>query len=287
MKHIVIMAVMSIIMTHAFAAIRIDGDLSEPEWKNAQKFTFQAGDPPYDVTALVLWDESHFYFGCTMPDPTVEGQHVSGIQNVWEDNGIEFYLETDNAKFEGRSPQSFQLLFSAAGAYNDTGGKGEGGNADYDFAWDSRIEYAAVLEPGTTLNDDTDQDKGWRLESRLPWSDLNLDGSTIRGITMGWNVLYVDRDGGASTAYSWFPDVTGFGNNHMGNFWGEITFVEGYVPPVITIGRSGANVEIIWPPGFKLESAAALPGPWSPVANATSPHVTKPDSTQRFYRFSQ
>ena len=88
-------------MTNTFAAVKIDGELSEPEWKNAQKFTFQAGDPSFEVTALVLWDETYFYFGCTMPDPTVEGQHESGIQNVWEDNGVEFYLETDNAKFEG------------------------------------------------------------------------------------------------------------------------------------------------------------------------------------------
>src|SRR5262249_17643206 len=86
MKHMVIIVVMSIIMTNTFAAIKIDGDLSEPEWKNAQKFTFQAGDPSFEVTALVLWDETYFYFGCTMPDPTVEGQHTSCIQNVWEDN---------------------------------------------------------------------------------------------------------------------------------------------------------------------------------------------------------
>src|SRR5262245_60820669 len=248
MKHIVIIVVISIIMTNTFAAVKIDGELSEPEWKNAQKFTFQAGDPSFEVTALVLWDETYFYFGCTMPDTTVEGKYTSGIQNVWEDNGVEFYLETDNAKFEGRSDKSFQLLFSAAGAYNDTSGKGQGGNGDYDFTWDSRVEYTVALEPGTTLNDDSNEDKGWRLESRLPWSDMNVDGSTIRGKTMGWNVLYVNRDGGVSTAFSWAPDVAGFGNNHMANNWGEITFVEGYVPippPAITIARSGDNLEIV------------------------------------------
>jgi hypothetical protein len=153
MKHILIIVVMRIVMANTFAAVKIDGELSEPEWRNAQKFTFQAGDPSFDVTALVLWDETYFYFGCMMPDPTLEGKYQSGIQNVWEDNDIEFYLETDNAKFEGRSEQSFQLLISAAGAYNDTGGKGQGGNADYDFNWDSRIEYVVALEPGTTLND--------------------------------------------------------------------------------------------------------------------------------------
>jgi len=249
MKHIVIIAVMSIIMTNTFAAVKIDGALSEPEWKNAQKFTFKAGDPSFDVTALVLWDEAYFYFACTMPDPTVEGKHKSGIQPVWEDNGIEFYLETDQAKFEGRSDKSFQLLFSAAGAYNDTSGKGQGGNGDYDFAWDSRIEYAVALEPGTTLNNDNDQDKGWRVEARLPWSDMNVNGRTLRNMAMGWNVLYVNRDGGTSTAFSWSPDVTGFANNHIASNWGKITFVQGYVPvapPVIeyvNVGNPGNKAD--------------------------------------------
>lgn len=287
MKPIVIMVAVSIITTNTFAAIKIDGELSEPEWKIAQKFTLQAGDPVFEVTALVLWDETNFYFGCTMPDPTVEGIHESGIQSVWEDNGIEFYLETDNAKFEGRSDKSFQLLFSAAGAYNDTSGKGLGGNADYEFAWDSHIEYTVALEPGTTLNDNSDQDKGWRLESRLPWSDMNLDGSTIRSKSMGWNVIYVNRDGGVSTAFSWAPDVAGFANNHMANNWGEITFVEGYMPPAMTIGRSGENLEIVWPAGYRLESATAVQGPWFAVANASSPLLVKPENAQRFYRSSR
>jgi hypothetical protein len=222
-----------------------------------------------------------------MPDTTVDGTHESGIQSVWEDNDIEFYLETDNAKFEGRSTNSFQLLISAAGAYNDTGGKGQGGNGDYDFSWDSHIEYVVALEPGTTLNDDSDQDKGWRVEARLPWSDTNVDGKTVRGKTMGWNVLYTDKVGGSSTAFSWSPDVAGFANNHMANNWGEITFVEGYVPAIMTIGRSGDNLEISWPAGFKLESAATVKGPWSQVANASSPLLVKPDAAQSFYRSSQ
>jgi len=92
-----------------------------------------------------------------MPDTTVEGKHEDGIQNVWEDDDIEYYLETDNAKFEGRSNKSFQLLFSAAGAYNDT--DGNGGNPGYNFGWDSQVKYEVVLEPGTTLNNNDDIDK--------------------------------------------------------------------------------------------------------------------------------
>jgi len=205
-------------------AIVIDGDLDDPEWEKAQDFTFQAGDFP--VKPLVLWDETYFYFGCIISDPNVEGKHKDGIQNVWEDNDVEYYLETDNDKFAGRSKNSFQLLFGAAGAYNDTDGKGLGGNADYDFGWDSHIEYVTALEPGSTINDGNDVDKGWRLESRLPWSDMDIKGNTVKGKTMGWNILYAD-DAGASVS-SWSPKVNGFTNNHEASNWGEITFIDGY-----------------------------------------------------------
>lgn len=242
MKYVVSIVVMSIIMTNSFAAIKIDGELKEPEWKKAQKFMFKAGNPSFEVTALVLWDETYFYFGCLIPDQTVEGKHKSGIQNVWEDNDVEYYLETDNAKFAGRSKNSFQLLFSAAGAYNDTDGKGQGGNADYNFGWDSHVEYSVALEPGTTLNNNNDVDKGWRVESRLPWSDMNVKGNSVRGQTMGWNILYTDKVGGTSEAFSWSPKVNGFTNNHEANNWGEIVLDEGYAMGV----SSKNNVTITW-----------------------------------------
>ncbi len=226
MKYVVSIIMMSIIMTSSFAAVKINGELNEPEWQKAQTFTFKAGNPSFEVTAHVLWDETYFYFGCVTLDPIVEGTHKSGIQNVWEDNDVEYYLETDNAKFNGRSNESFQLLFSAAGAYNDT--DGNGGNPGYDFDWDSHVEYKVVLEPGTTLNDNNDVDKGWRIESKLPWADMKVDGRKVRGTTMGWNILYTDREGGASVAYSWSPKVNGFANNHDASNWGEIVFDEGY-----------------------------------------------------------
>ena len=239
MKSVVSIAVISLIsMTSSFAAIKIDGRLSEQEWKKAQSFTFKAGNPSFDVTALVLWDETYFYFGCLIPDSMVEGKHKDGIQNVWEDNDVEYYLETDNAKFNGRSNKSFQLLFSAAGAYNDTDGDG----ASYDFAWDSHVEYKVVLEPGTTLNNNDDVDKGWRIESKLPWADMKVNGEDVEGKTMGWNILYTDKEGGASVAYSWSPEVSGFENNHDASNWGEIVFDEGYARSV----SSKNNVATTW-----------------------------------------
>jgi hypothetical protein len=51
------------------------------------------------------------------------------------------------------------------------------------MAWDY-----LTPEEARSVND-SDQDKGWGVEARLPWSDMNVDGKTVRGKTMGWNVV--------------------------------------------------------------------------------------------------
>jgi hypothetical protein len=204
-------------------AIVIDGEIDDLEWKDAQEFVFSSKDPKFQITALVKWDEEYFYFACKIADPDVQGKHKDGIQNVWEDDDVEYYLETDNKKHNGRSLNSYQVLFSAAGAYNDTIGDG----STYDFAWDSKVEYVVALDEGTTINDGKNTDAGWHVESRLPWEDMDVDGRQVKGETMGWNVLVGEQPSGNPT--SWSDEVVGWTNNHNCNTWDEITFDEGYV----------------------------------------------------------
>ena len=85
----------------SFGDIVIDGKIGDLEWKDAQEFTFASEEPEYQITALVKWDEEYFYFACMTDDPNVQGVHEEGIQNVWEDDDVEYYLETDNKKHNG------------------------------------------------------------------------------------------------------------------------------------------------------------------------------------------
>jgi hypothetical protein len=203
---------------NCFGQIVIDGNIGDKEWDGAQEFKFSSNNPKADVVALVKWDENYFYFACKIADPNVQGKYKEGIQNVWEDDDVEYYLETDNKKTVGRSVNSYQLLFSAGGAYNDTGGDGN----SFDFNWNSHVEYVVGLEPGTTINNGNDTDIGWHVESRLPWSDMKVDGNAVKGLTMGWNILLGDQPEGAPI--SWSQKVNGFANNHSCDSWGDITF---------------------------------------------------------------
>jgi hypothetical protein len=50
----------------------------------------------------------------------------------------------------------------------------------------------------------------------------------------------------------------------------------------------GSDLVLYWSdPSFHLESTAALPGGWQPVANAASPYVIQPSGSQQFYRLRQ
>jgi hypothetical protein len=57
-------------------------------------------------------------------------------------------------------------------------------------------------------------------------------------------------------------------------------------PPVLTVGKAGAQVQVTWTGGV-LESASAITGPWSPVAGAASPYTTTPSAAALFYRAKQ
>ena len=205
------------------ANVIIDGNIGDGEWKTAQEFTLSSKSPEVDVVGLVMWDEEYFYFACKIKDADVQGIHKDGIQNVWEDDDVEFYLETDNKKHNGRSTNSYQLLIGAGGAYNNTVGDGN----TYDFNWDSNIEHVVKLDAGTTINNGADKDAGWHFESRLPWDDMNVEGRDVEGKTMGWNILVSIQPEGVQINSS--EDVDGFTNNHDCSAWDEITFDEGHV----------------------------------------------------------
>ncbi|MCI0536811.1 MAG: Ig-like domain-containing protein [Verrucomicrobiales bacterium] len=54
--------------------------------------------------------------------------------------------------------------------------------------------------------------------------------------------------------------------------------------PVMTVTRSAANIQISWTEGGTLQSADAVTGAWTDVANATSPHTAAASEAAKFFR---
>jgi hypothetical protein len=59
----------------------------------------------------------------------------------------------------------------------------------------------------------------------------------------------------------------------------------GQAPPLLRAVRFGADLVLYWSdPAYQLESTAALPGGWTPVASAVTPWPITPTEAGRFYR---
>jgi hypothetical protein len=68
-------------------------------------------------------------------------------------------------------------------------------------------------------------------------------------------------------------------------FGAELVASVPVIRPTLNVTRQGASVRISWSPaGGALESATAVSGPWSAIANASNPYTVDANQGVRFYR---
>src|SRR6266536_2022155 len=148
----------------ATGPIHVDGDLSDPGWKDAAVIdTFwetQPGDnvPPRVVTrALLAYDEKYFYIGIDAQDPhpeAIRAPFVDRDQVIGTDDNVAIFLDTRNDR---RSAQEFRVSprgIQADAVFNDA-------NGNEDFSPDFYYDTAARIT-----------DQGWQAEVRIPLSSL-------------------------------------------------------------------------------------------------------------------
>ncbi|HEY2944339.1 MAG TPA: DUF5916 domain-containing protein [Vicinamibacteria bacterium] len=154
----------SIAIRRATGPITVDGDLSDPGWKDAVRidtwFETNPGDntpPPVKNVGYLAYDDRFLYaaFEFSDPDPSKIRAPVSDRDNVGSDTdygGI--IVDTRNDR-----KTAVLLLANPRGvqydAITDDGGSGEDSSPDY--FWDSK---ARITE------------SGWVLEMRVPFSSL-------------------------------------------------------------------------------------------------------------------
>ena len=133
----------------------------------------------------------------------------------------------------------------------------QGQRPDYDFAYvgngvgwtemDLAFETAVGTQTTTGLNNQED-DAGWNITFRIPWSSLGLVGPPAEGTVWGLGLTMHDEDGTAHENRDWPEGLS----STAPATWGELHFgLPGYTPPggvigdsTLTIrhGENGANV---------------------------------------------
>jgi len=161
----------------AEGAIRIDGDLSDPGWKNAATIDkFYESSPgdntPAKVKTIVhlTYDDHYFYIGvrCEDPDPKkIRAPYVERDNVIGTDDNIAVFLDTRNDKRTAMELRVNPRGIQGDAIFNDA-------NSNEDFSPDFFYDTAARIDSG-----------GWNAEYRIPFSSLRYPDRDVQK----WNIL--------------------------------------------------------------------------------------------------
>jgi hypothetical protein len=162
---------------HAEGAIKVDGDLSDPGWKNAATIDrFYETSPGDNIPAKVrtvaylTYDDHAFYIGVRCDDPDakkIRAPYVDRDQVIGTDDNIAVFLDTRNDKRTALELRVNPRGIQGDGIFNDA-------NGNEDFSPDFFYDTAAKIDSG-----------GWSAEYRIPFSSLRYE----RRDPQTWNIL--------------------------------------------------------------------------------------------------
>jgi hypothetical protein len=152
----------------------IDGRLDDPAWQRApwtaDFVDIQGGSMPaprYRTRARLLWNAEYLFIGAVMDEPHVWGTLTERDAVIYHDNDFEVFIDPD-----ADTHLYYELEINALDTVWDLmliKPYRDGGPAI--DAWDIQGLRTGVEVDGT-LNDPTDEDRGWSVEIAVPWTVL-------------------------------------------------------------------------------------------------------------------
>jgi hypothetical protein len=176
----------------------IDGKLDDACWQRAPKSPrfadlVNGSRAIHDTRAAVLWDDENLYVGFWIEEPFVTASLTERDSLIYENNDVELFVAGQDGYYEfeiNALGTIYEVFFVWEEAYERAGydkrpeydRQAEGvrpfnGVGFTEHPRGPRIGYwnldfeglrSAVFVDGT-LNDNTDRDRGWRVELALPW----------------------------------------------------------------------------------------------------------------------
>ena len=130
--------------------IIVDGRLNEAAWSTAQiSPTFVdliSGKPTrFGTRVRLLWDDTDLYVAYQIEETRVRASLTNHNDAIYTENDVELFIASDDAyyEFEINARNTVYEVFLKTAVYVDG-----------------------------TLNDDTDIDRGWSVEIKLPWAGM-------------------------------------------------------------------------------------------------------------------
>ena len=213
-------------------AITIDGKLEEPAWAGAAKAGpfvdvgsgRESPGAPSQGSAKLLWDDEHLYVGFEVADKTVRGGWPEGAKDphLWEKDTVEIMADPDG---DGDNKEYYEIQINPQNLVFDTqyddynypngNGKGPFGHEE----WSAKLTSAVTVRG--TMDDDSDQDQGYTVEAKIPWSSFSKAKRVPPGPGDVWRMNFYAMQNNGGTA--WSP-ILGQGNFHRASRFGKVRF---------------------------------------------------------------
>jgi uncharacterized repeat protein (TIGR03806 family) len=164
---------------YAAGPIKIDGTADEAAWKAAQPIDHfylpwlqERSRPAKTATrARLLWDRENLYFFADMDDGDLYADIQEHDGTTWENDVFELFFKPADDK-----PGYYEFQVSAAGTVMDMFLPRRGAGGFRRFIKDGDFQIEAKTAHRGTLNKWNDEDQGWSVEGRIPWSGFARTG---------------------------------------------------------------------------------------------------------------
>ncbi|WP_437316613.1 carbohydrate-binding family 9-like protein [Sorangium sp. So ce385] len=271
------------------AAVTIDGRLDEPAWQAAARtgpfVNVGTGreDPslPTQGEARLLWDDGFLYVGFDVSDATITGGFPQDARDphLWERDTVEVMIDPDG---DGDNKDYYEIQISPQNLVFDSqfddynaprgGPSGPFGHQEWSAGLTSAVELRG------TIDDGSDQDRGYVVEAKIPWRAFAKARSAPPSPGDAWrmNFYAMQNNGGAA----WSP-ILGEGNFHRARRFGRVRFVgaggetggagaparDAGPAPATAPARDAGSAPVTSPPGAP-SAAGERPGAAAPSAPA-------------------
>lgn len=243
--------------------LTIDGIANEEQWAKApwtagfSDITLGAEKPAgYATRSKMLWDDEYIYLYAEFEEPHVWATLKEHDSSVFQDNALEVFIDPDD---DGHNYVEFQInAFSTVWDLLMGQPYRNGGNSLSD--WDIKGLKKAVHIDGT-LNDPTDEDRGWSIEVAFPIKSIL--GNRRAVINPGdywrlnisrvqWETEVVDgkyrrrtnEQGRPVSANYWVWSPVGIVNLHYPERMGYVVFADGDNGGTINQEETTARLEL-------------------------------------------
>lgn len=185
----------------------IDGNFeNEAVWKTAVKLdplvnTMNGKRVRTKSDVYLLWDAAHLYVAAKLEDDNLESRYTDHDDELWKEDAFEVFIDP-----KGDKRHYYELQINPKGVIFDSYLPKYRKNQN---DWSSKMVGAVQLDG--TFNDDSDKDKSWSIELKIPFETMENGGGVPPKAGHKWraNFFRVDMTKSKKEYAAWSPPMRG------------------------------------------------------------------------------